>query len=80
LLVNVELLRAIRTESEVAISYWFGVATDTVRKWRRAFGVKQWGTEGSLDDSLKQSRRLVQQYSEASPFQRSRLSNGAVEQ
>jgi hypothetical protein len=47
LLVNDELLRAIRTESEVAIMNWFGVSMITVWKWRKAFGIRQWGTEGS---------------------------------
>jgi hypothetical protein len=47
LLVTEELVRAIRTESAVALMYWFGVSTHTVWCWRRAFGVGRWGTEGS---------------------------------
>ena len=47
LLVNETLLQAIRTESVMAIKYWFGVGTGAVWAWRRAFGVKQWGTIGS---------------------------------
>ena len=47
LLVNDELLRAIRTESEVAIMHWFGVSMITVWKWRKAFGISRLGTEGS---------------------------------
>lgn len=57
LLVNEELLRAIRTESAEALKYWFGVGTKAVWNWRRAFGVTQWGTEGS--------KRLHQATSEA---------------
>jgi hypothetical protein len=45
--VTDELLRAIRTEAAVAIKHWFGVSTHAVWNWRRAFGVQQWGTEGS---------------------------------
>jgi hypothetical protein len=45
--VTEELVRAIRTESAVALNHWFGVSTSTVWSWRRAFDVSQWGTEGS---------------------------------
>jgi hypothetical protein len=47
LLVDNELLRAIRTESAVAIKHWFGVSTLAVWKWRKAFGIGQFETEGS---------------------------------
>jgi hypothetical protein len=47
LLVNEELLRAIRSESSLAIQHWFGVCAEVVWRWRKAFGVTQWGTEGS---------------------------------
>jgi hypothetical protein len=47
LLVDAELLRAIRTESAEALKYWFGVSTKAVWNWRRSFGIEQWGTEGS---------------------------------
>jgi hypothetical protein len=47
LLVTEELVRAIRTESSLAIQYWFGVNRETVWRWRQAFGVTRWGTEGS---------------------------------
>ena len=57
LLVDDELLRAIRTESAVALKHWFGVSTHAVWNWRKAFGVGQWGTEGS--------RRLHKALSEA---------------
>jgi hypothetical protein len=48
LLVDEELLRAIRTESALALRYWFGVSGWVVWTWRKAFGVSRFGTEGSL--------------------------------
>ncbi len=57
LLVTEELARAVRTESAAALKFWFGVSTHTAWSWRKAFGVAQWGTEGS--------RRLHRQLSEA---------------
>src|SRR5207244_9826616 len=39
LLVDAELARAIRSESAVAISYWWGVGHATVAWLRRALGV-----------------------------------------
>ena len=56
LLVDEELLRAIRCESSVSLQSWFGVNEVTIWRWRKAFGVGQWGTEGS--------RRLHQALSE----------------
>jgi hypothetical protein len=47
LLVTDELVRAILSESSVALQHWFGVGVDTVWRWRKAFGVLRWGTEGS---------------------------------
>jgi hypothetical protein len=47
LLVTEELVRAIRTESSCAIQHWWGIREETVWRWRKAFGVSQWGTEGS---------------------------------
>ena len=57
LLVDRELRRAIRTESETAIGYWWGVRIETVWRWRKAFGVSRWGTEGSrrLHEALSES-------------------------
>jgi hypothetical protein len=57
LLVTEELVRPVRTESVVALMYWFGVSHNTVCAWRKAFGVEQWGTEGS--------KRLHRQASQA---------------
>jgi hypothetical protein len=47
LLVEAKLARAVRCESSLAIQHWWGVSPRTVWCWRRAFGVSQWGTEGS---------------------------------
>jgi hypothetical protein len=47
LLVDEELARAVRNESSLAIQHWFGVSIRTVWCWQKAFGVTQWGTEGS---------------------------------
>ena len=47
LLVDEELLRAIRSESSLALQYWFGVNVTTVWKWRQAFDIARYGTEGS---------------------------------
>jgi hypothetical protein len=57
LLVEGELVRAIRSESAVAIKYWWGVSTHTVWQWRKAFGVGAREPEGS--------RRLYQMVAEA---------------
>jgi hypothetical protein len=56
LLVTEELVRAVRSESSIAIQHWFGVTVTTVWRWRKAFGVSGLGTEGS--------RRLHQVVSE----------------
>src|SRR5207245_2921181 len=56
LLVTEELIRAIKTESSLALQYWFGVGAETVWRWRRFFGISQWEPEGS--------RRLHQELSE----------------
>jgi hypothetical protein len=58
LLVDDELVRAIRSESSLALQYWFGVQGETVWRWRQAFGVEgHAGTEGS--------RRLIQANADA---------------
>ena len=55
MLVTEELARAVRTESVVALMYWFGVSHNTVCAWRRAFDVGQWGPEGSRRLHLQNS-------------------------
>jgi hypothetical protein len=57
LLVTDELVRAIRVESSLALQHWFGAGIVTIWRWRKAFGVTQWGTEGS--------RQLLEQSSKA---------------
>jgi hypothetical protein len=59
--VSEELVRAIRTESAAALKHWFGISTGTVWSWRRAFGVTQWGTEGSEQHHQAVSGDLQQQ-------------------
>jgi hypothetical protein len=73
LLVTEELVRAVRTESVLAICYWFGVYKTTVWRWRKAFGVMRLGTEGS--------RRLHQAVSEtaAAKVRGKKLSKAIVE-
>jgi len=34
------LARAVRSEANAAVAYWFGVTGQTVTKWRRALGVR----------------------------------------
>jgi hypothetical protein len=48
LLVDEVLLGAIRTETTLALRYWFGVSGWVVWTWRKAFGIGRFGTEGSL--------------------------------
>ena len=73
LLVTEELVRTIHSESSAALQHWFGVNEATVWKWRRAFGVTQWGTEGS--------RQLHQALSEngAARLRGKKLSKALVE-
>jgi len=47
LLVDEELGRAVRSESAVAIKYWWGVSTKAVWHWRQALGVGRMDSEGS---------------------------------
>src|ERR1051326_2334375 len=47
LLLDDELARAVRTESALAIMYWWGVSERVVWRWRRFLGVKHFGTPGS---------------------------------
>lgn len=56
LLVDEELRRAILTESAAALRHWWGASVSTIAAWRAAFGVTQFGTEGSkgLHDAASQ--------------------------
>lgn len=57
LLVTEELVRAIRTESAIALKHWFGVGTKGVWRWRVAFGASGvLGTPGSRAAHLEHSR------------------------
>jgi hypothetical protein len=56
LLVDDELLRALRTEAAVAVAYWWGVPSTRVSKWRRALGVERF-TEGSRRLLLRSSAK-----------------------
>jgi hypothetical protein len=47
LIVDEELARAVRCESALAVSYWWGVSTTTVVKWRKALEVNRRNNEGS---------------------------------
>lgn len=41
LIVFGELAEAVRRESNQAVCHWFGITTQTVSKWRKAFGIIQ---------------------------------------
>ena len=45
LIVSEELVRALRTESVTAVSYWWNISVPTVKRWKRALGIGR--TEGS---------------------------------
>lgn len=47
LLVTEELLKALRTESNIAFAYWFGISTTHCSRLRRHFGISGW-TPGSV--------------------------------
>lgn len=53
LIVTVELARAVRTEAEAAICWWWGVGTVTVWSWRQALGV------GRMTDGTREVYRQV---------------------
>lgn len=42
-----DLVRAVRTESSVAVQHWFGVGVVTVAKWRVALGVDRQNNSGT---------------------------------
>ena len=47
MLITQELVRAIRRESALAITFWWGVRQETVWRWRLALGVIRLGPPGS---------------------------------
>jgi hypothetical protein len=47
LLIDEELARAIRTESAVALKYWWGIGTHAVWHWRRALKVNKVDNPGT---------------------------------
>jgi hypothetical protein len=47
LIVEEELAQAVRCESVVAVSYWWGIGRTTVAKWRKALDVTRQNNEGS---------------------------------
>lgn len=55
LLVTDELLRALKTESNQAFAYWFGVSTTWTARLRREFAVAGW-TDGSKQQNSKKYR------------------------
>jgi hypothetical protein len=57
LLVNEELARAIRSESALALRYWWGASAGVVHRWRKALGVTRTNNEGT--------HRLIQAAAEA---------------
>jgi hypothetical protein len=61
LLVTEELIRAIKSESSLAIQHWFGVCEEVVWRWRKAFGVTQWGQKarGGCTRSYLNAGRLA---------------------
>ena len=46
LLVDEESARAVRSESLIAIQYWWRVSSQTVKSWRKAFGIRRMDSEG----------------------------------
>jgi hypothetical protein len=54
LIVTAELARAVRTEAEIVIAYWWDVGLTTVWAWRRALGV------GRMTDGTVQLYRELQ--------------------
>lgn len=49
-----DLVRAVQTESAIAIMHWWGPGSGVVARWRKHLGISQAGTEGTM--------RLYQEY------------------
>lgn len=47
IIVDEELVRAVRQESAAAVAYWWGVSGPTVAKWRKAFDVNRKNNAGT---------------------------------
>lgn len=63
-IVTDELVRAIRTESSLAVCYWWGLSHTTVSQWRRKLGVEgiTKGTFAAMKDSgAKNVRRIARE-------------------
>jgi|SRR5579864_6124697 len=74
LLVDEELARAVRTESVVAIKYWWRTSKNAVQNWRRALGVTRKGNPGTMRLVKAQAAR------KAKLFRGRRLTPEQVEQ
>jgi hypothetical protein len=64
LLVDDELLRAIKSESAAAIRHCWGVSQGLVARWRKAFAVARMGSPGSarlIGAALEKSRAASQE-------------------
>jgi hypothetical protein len=62
LLADEELARAVRTESVLAIRYWWGASHTAVFNWRQALGIERLGTPGSVrlrDEIAKHNGRML---------------------
>ena len=60
-LVDEELARAVRTESALAIHYWWGASHDAVKNWRRALGIKRLDTLGTVRLRREVTKKIIRQ-------------------